>query len=461
MAKAKWLLMKTIEQKVLNFIDQNSLIEEGDRVLIALSGGPDSVFALYFLNKYRNRFKISIGAAHVNHGLRGISSDGDEIFCKELSDRIGVQYFVTKINVKKYADGTKISVEEAARVMRYNFLESVSKENSYNKIVTAHNLSDNAETVILNLVKGTGLKGIAGIPIRRENIIRPFLAVSKQEIVNYLNNSDIKYRVDESNLSDIYERNFIRHNIIPAVKKINPSFEDNLLNSSEIFRNTYTILDDYISSIYSKIISFSDKKVKIDLFALKDYKTEILSEILKRCFASYLDQEFSFDDYSKIKSLLNKQTGRKVMLAAGIVVYKERDSLIICKEAEDDPLETKIKVDQKIKICEKVLSIRNVNKENIVFGEKVACEFISGDNIENDEFVVRRWKPGDKFIPLGVKGFKKVSDFLTEQKVPSFEKSEQLVLLNNGNIVWVPGYRIDNRYRIIKNTKKVFELCLK
>ena len=176
--------MKKIEQKFIKYCDENELIVKGDKILVALSGGPDSVFLLSILFKYKNRFDIEIGAFHLNHNIRGRSADLDEEFCKSLCEVKEIKFFKKSRNVKIFAEENHYSLEEAGRKIRYEELNRTAKKNNYNKIATAHNSDDNAETVFLNLIKGAGLQGISGIPPKRENIIRPILSVSNEEIIN-------------------------------------------------------------------------------------------------------------------------------------------------------------------------------------------------------------------------------------------------------------------------------------
>ena len=229
--------MKKTEQKVLRFIDEKNLIEKDDRILVALSGGPDSVFLLHFLNKYSKKFKISLAAIHINHGLRGKAASSDENFCKILTKKLGVRFYSVKRNVKALAKKLKVSTEEAGRLIRYEEFEKLSAKEGFTKIATAHIADDNAETVLLNLIKGTGLSGISGIPYSRGKIIRPLLVLTKEEIVQYLKFYKIDYRTDLTNLQSEYERNFLRNEIIPLIKKrLNPSLENTLLKSSEVFK---------------------------------------------------------------------------------------------------------------------------------------------------------------------------------------------------------------------------------
>ncbi|MGE5430627.1 MAG: tRNA lysidine(34) synthetase TilS [Syntrophomonadaceae bacterium] len=465
MDKAEWVLIKTIEQKVIKFIEEYDLLQPGEKILIALSGGPDSVFALNFFHKYKSKFGIILGAAHVNHSLRGQDSEMDEHFCAELSGKFDVQYFTEKVDVKRLAKLKKVSVEEAARELRYEALESVLRRNDFDKIVTAHNLNDNAETVLLNLIKGTGLRGISGIPVKRGNIIRPLLGLTKPEILRYLELNEIQFRTDITNLSSLYERNFIRNELLPAIRaKLNPSVDQSLFNSSENFRNAQLIIDMHVSTIMNKIVEFSNKSIIIDIAELKNYNPAVLGELVKRSMAEYFKKEFSFRDLIKIKSLLSRQPGRKESLTGGLLAIKERNALIIKEKTAPEVFQPiRINAGEEVSFGTRKLKIDIKDGSGFARpGDMKSTpfhEFISGDLLEG-EFTLRLWKPGDRFIPLGMQGFKKLSDFLTEQKVAVEEKNQQLVLLNRNNIVWVPGYRIDDRYKITKNIKRICELCL-
>ena len=253
-------MIKDIEQKVIRFIDQKNLINKNDKILIALSGGPDSVFLLHFLNNFKRRFKIELGALHVNHRLRGNNADDDEKFCKKICKELGIEYFSVKKNVKSFATRKKISLEEAGREIRYSVLKSIAAQNKYNKIATAHNANDNAETVLLNLIKGTGIKGISGIAVKRNNIIRPVICLNKDEILNFLEQRKLNYKIDETNFSSDYERNFIRNEIIPIVKsRLNPSLETSVFNSSEVFKRISLRIDKEIESFF-KTVKFNKKQ---------------------------------------------------------------------------------------------------------------------------------------------------------------------------------------------------------
>ncbi|HEX2961670.1 MAG TPA: tRNA lysidine(34) synthetase TilS [Ignavibacteriales bacterium] len=462
MDKAEWVLIKTIEQKVLRFIEEYELLKPGEKILIALSGGPDSVFALNFFHKYQSKFGITLAAAHINHSLRGEDSDMDEHFCAELSEEFSVQYFTEKVDVKRLAKLKKVSVEEAARELRYEALEKVLRQNHFDKILTAHNQNDNAETVLLNLIKGTGLRGISGIPVKRGNIIRPILALTKPEILLYLRLNEIEFRTDKTNLSSLYERNFIRNELLPVIReKLNPSVDQSLFNSSMNFRSSQLLIDEHVSAIMNKIVEFSNKNSIIDIAEFSNYNPALLGELLKGSIARYFKKEFSFKDLLKVKALIHKQPGRKESLTGGLLALRERGSLVIKENAEEEEFQpVTLQANGEASFGKRKLKITLKDAGGLTDIKSTPWhEFISADQLEG-EFTLRRWMPGDRFIPLGMQGFKKISDFLSEQKISVEEKKKQLVLLNRNNIVWVPGYRIDDRYKITKNIKRICELCL-
>ncbi len=453
---------KNIEEKVILFIKQNKLIETGDKVLVALSGGPDSVFALHFLHKFKDKYKIDIHALHVNHQLRGTDSDEDEKFCRDLATSLNAGYRPVKVDVKNFASEIGKSLEEAARILRYTELENYANKTGADKIVTAHNMNDNAETVLLNFLKGTGISGMSGIPVQRGKIIRPFLCLTKDEILYYLKENNLNYRLDKTNLETEFQRNFLRNEIIPLIKKeINPSFERALFRNSEIFRNTKTLLSRFTGYLIQDFIGIiNENEIHIDLELVEKFGTEALAGVFKKICASHFSLKFEFNDWKKIEAILRKQTGRKVEMSDDFIVMRDRKSLILKKkENSETNRKLKIKIGGSIEIEGKKLNISVAAGDKIQFTGDKNREYISGDNV-SEEFEIRKWNHGDKFIPLGMKNFKKLSDFLTEEKIPAPEKENQLVLTNKNNIVWVIGRRIDDRYKILPNTKRILELWL-
>ncbi len=454
--------MNRIEQKFLRFVDENKLIKKHDKILVALSGGADSVFLLHLLHKYKKRFKIELGTIHLNHMIRGKAANEDEEFCRKLSLNLNVQFFSVKRHVKLFAKKNKLSLEEAGRIIRYVEFEKALKKLNYNKIATAHNSSDNSETVLLNLIKGTGLKGISGIPVIRGNIIRPILNFSKHEIVKYLEEKGIKYRTDESNFSEDFERNFLRQNLIPLIKtKLNPDFEKSILNSSEIFRNISSFMDKKMLEELNSVAEFKKGQLLVSVNKFESIDQEIKSYLLKLAIENKFSVQLSFADYKNIISLAKKESGKKVNLSNSLNALRERDSIIIFKEEKSEEFKPLVVAeDHSVNVDGKTISIKKKENLPVKFSGNRFTEYISADKL-SCKYVLRRWQDGDKFFPLGLKGSKKVSDFLNEQKISLLKRKEQLVLTNRGQIVWVIGLRLDERFKINNKTQKVVELCLK
>lgn len=454
--------MKKTEQKAIKFIDEKNLIKKDERILTAFSGGADSVFLLHFLHKFSTRFGIKLGAFHLNHRIRGKEAEEDMLFCRRVAAAYDIEFYSSSKNVRAYAKKHKISVEEAGRKIRYAELEKTRKKYGYDKIATAHNSSDNTETVLLNLVKGAGLSGISGIPEMRGNIIRPVLILTKDEIRNYLNAQGIAFRVDSSNLSEDYERNFIRNEIVPRLKgKLNPSLEDGIFKSAELFRSYSAYINGIIEQTGKKIVKFGKDELKLSVTGLRETETHLAGDLLRSSLKRNFSVQMTFNDSKKVLFLLFKQPGTKVKLTGDLTAFRERDEILIFRgRKSEDFTEQKVNEGKPVKFSGRELIIERKAGIPAGYSSNRKVEFINADGLKRD-FILRRWKDGDRFVPLGLKGSKKISDFLNEQKISSIKKKEQLVLTNGGRIVWVLGLRIDDRFKLTRKTKKVYKLCLK
>jgi len=452
--------MKKLEQKILKFIEQGNLISPGDKIVVALSGGPDSVFALRFLYKYKKKFNITLAAFHLNHCLRGKDADADEKFCAHLCSKLDIELFAERADIKTLAKNEKKSVEEAARNERYERLDYLANEKGFTKIVTAHNSNDNAETMLLNLFTGCGLHGISGIPVKRGIIIRPLLNTSKEEILEYLKSAEFKYRIDRSNLSNDYKRNFLRNKIIPILKReFNPKLEDALFRSSRVFDSGKNIIEEYVDSLLNNMVQFSKEGLTL-LLDENLIKEELAGFIIRHAISKRFGKEITFNDILTLRSLEGKQAGRKISLSSGLSAFRERDKIEIFEPKEEKTEEFILGIGERIEIGEITIGIDETDEEIDTSKNEKKSEIIEADNI-NDIFILRVWKNGDRFVPLGMRGFKKISDFLTDQKVSSSHKKNQLLLLNRNNIVWVVGLKLDDRYKIRENTKRKLKLWIK
>lgn len=455
------LMTKTIEQKALKFIDENHLIEEGDKILVALSGGADSVFLLTFLLKYKKRFRIELAAFHLNHKLRGKSADTDEKFCKDFCAKNNVPFVSVSKDVKAHAKQAKLSIEETARKIRYQELQKAAIKLSCDKIATAHNASDNVETILLNLFKGAGLKGLSGIPVKRENIIRPIFCLTSDEIRKYLLQNKMAFRLDKSNLQSDYERNFLRNEIIPKLKrKINPQLEQKVSSASKIISEISSFVDDEVEKLNKTAVKKIKEDLRINLNAISKLDKSFLGIFIKSVVEENFNIELSSENINDLLNLVKSQTGKSIHLKEKVSAFRERDELVIGKKLiAKKNASVSVNIGQKIEFNGKTISIEEVNRKMIKFTGSKLVEFISGDGL-NKKFEVRKWKAGDMFQPIGMKGTKKVSDFLSDIKTSSAEKKEHLVLSNSGRIVWVVGLRIDERFKVNSKTKMILKLTL-
>jgi tRNA(Ile)-lysidine synthase len=449
--------MKKTEQTVIEYISRKGLITEKDKVLVAFSGGADSVFLLSFLLKFRRKYKIEVAAYHLNHMLRKKAAFNDEEFCRLFCEGKKIPFFSGRVDVKTTAAEEGISVEEAGRNIRYKLLNETAVQEGFTKIATGHNRDDNTETVMLNLFKGTGIRGISGIPSLRGNIIRPLLNTSKDDIREYLTRYGIKYLTDKTNLRNDYERNFIRNRIIPELKKrINPSLDEAIMRSSEVFRNISSYVDKKALEAEEGLAEYGKElRLKLDKLPEEEIQPVVLKKIIERNFLT----ELSFNDILSVLSLKNKTSGKGVSIPGKIRAVREREYLIIYNEQTQSETRLMIKTGGHCEIEGKTLFIEQWSgRTNLT--DRRSIEYISGDEL-GDNFFIREWRNGDKFTPLGMSGSVKVSDYLNSLKVPSFEKKKKLLLTDGKDIIWIIGYRISEKFKVKPDTKRVLKLCLK
>lgn len=451
--------MEPVHQKTISFIKANKLFEGSNRVLIALSGGADSVYLLDFLYKFKRLFRIELGAFHLNHSLRGAEAARDSTFCALICRNYGIPFYYKKRNVAAYAKKNGFSVEEAARIIRYDELTKIARDENFDLIATGHIIEDNSETMLLNFVKGAGLNGLAGIPPRRGNIVRPLLALSKNEITSYLGKNGIEYKVDSTNEISDYDRNFLRINILPQLRaRLNPSLDLALLRTAGTLAGYRNFIEENIVIPYAE--SFLLKKTKEILMPVNTLlglneiiRGRILQEAIQRKFNVSLSNE----RISECLSLMDKQPGRSVEFEGGLTALRERGSIKIGYQTNALRIKKELPEKVWVEAGSKRIFVERIENGNPEFSSN-RNEEILGFTALPDKFIVRNWQKGDSFIPLGMKGEKKVSDFLTDEKIMTGNKGEQLVVTVGDRIVWVVGLRIDDRFKLTNKSKYIFRL---
>ncbi len=433
-----------------SFIKTNSLFLKTDRILLAVSGGIDSVV----MSRLFYRAGYTFGIAHCNFGLRGKESDSEEKFTRDLASGYKVPFFTKRFKTAEYAVLNGISVQMAARELRYLWFEEIRSSEKFDCIATAHHLDDQAETFLINMIRGTGIPGLHGILPKQSVIVRPMLFAFRKDIAAYAEAHGISYREDSSNLEDKYIRNKIRLKVIPLIETLNPDFRRTLTSEINILRGWEEIGKKEIERKISGLVKKQKGKTIIDIDALENsspielYAWEILSEY-----------GFNSSVVAGILANLKGGSGRKFLSPTHRAITG-RNSLIIqpLPGRDDEPVKM---ISEKTKSISHPLklkvSVKDYHKDDTIPAGK---EYASLDFDKLDfPLEIRKWKAGDSFHPFGMKGKKKVSDLLINEKVAVPDKEQTYVLCSSGKIVWVVGRRIDQRFRITSKTTKI--LCLK
>jgi len=435
-----------------DFVKSERLFSDKQKVFLAVSGGVDSaVMAELF---HRAEFNFAI--AHCNFNLRGKESDDDEIFCEQLANKYKVMFACEHFETGKYSVENKISIQMAARRLRYEFFNDLLESQKFDFIATAHQKNDVLETMLINFTRGTGIAGLHGILPRQGNLIRPILFATRQEIESFAAMQQIKFRVDSSNSSEKYVRNKIRMRVIPVLQEINPSLEQTAIQTSKNLYSAEQILKNHMAEEKKRCITHKGKRIQINIKKLKQ-----LNPLRSYLFEFLREYGFNARTTEQISDALNEASGKK-FLSENYVLVKDREYLLLSPlKADDDYVEIEIKKTEK-KITKPVklfFSKENVTKKFVIpSSSDVAC--LDFDRIRFP-LKLRRWLFGDRFIPLGMSGKKKVSDFLVDNKISITDKEGIWVLMCGHDIVWVVGHRIDDRYKITPRTKKVFKIELK
>lgn len=456
-----------IFDKVLSTINKHNLIQKGDKIVLGLSGGPDSVCLLHVLNRLKKDFNIEIYAAHLNHQIRGIEAQKDALYVSKLCEDMGIIFFVKSINVPKYCENEGLSLEEGARKLRYEMFYEIKDKIKANKIAIGHNLNDQAETVMMRIMRGTGLKGLKGIDYIRDNcIIRPILDVERNEIEEYCEAYNLNPRIDKTNLENIYTRNKIRLDLLPYMKD---NFNSNVIESIVRMSNSLKSDNDYIEkeaeAKFREVSNMKEKgfvEINLDDFVcLHDaIKVRVLRNSIKHILGdtNFVDQRhiediMSLEDNSKVNKMLT--------LPRNIFVYRKKDSIILTNEEivneeiefyYNVPSNGFIKIKELKQIIEtQVMSIDRYKSMKLDNSSK-GFDF----NKVKGGIVIRSRRQGDK-IKLAM-GSKKVKDLFIDLKIPREERCKIPIITDSEGIICVGDYKISENYKIDENTKEVLKI---
>ncbi len=418
------------------------LLEE--RFLLACSGGVDSMVLTHLCH----RAKLNFAIGHCNFQLRGRESDTDEKFVRDWAFQLSKPFFSTCFDTINYVSKNKVSVQLAARELRYRWFAEIMQENDIKILVTAHQADDNLETFLINLSRGTGIDGLTGIPEKTDTLARPLLPFTRSQILEYAKIENLAWREDSSNSDTKYLRNKIRHEIVPKLMELHPTFLENFKNTQRYITGISQLAEFHINQVRKTNFQHDDGVIKISVASLSKLKP--LKAHLFALFKAY-----GFTEWNDVKSLLTAMSGKEVRSGTHRLV-KDRDFLLLTEIQEEDPKEYHISHDEReihtpIHLRMSQVSLVKETPKNVLYVAKETLKY---------PLTLRKWRKGDYFYPLGMKGRKKLSKFFKDEKIDIISKEKQWLLCSGDVIVWVVGKRADERFKVAKDTREIvkFEL---
>ncbi|HSM62927.1 MAG TPA: tRNA lysidine(34) synthetase TilS [Gillisia sp.] len=414
------------------------------KILLAVSGGVDSVVLAHLCKLAKLNFSI----AHCNFNLRDEESDADAEFVLDLAERLDVEVCIENFDTTAYAEDEKVSIQMAAREIRYHWFEELSSALKFDYILTAHHANDNLETFIINLVRGSGLEGFTGIKSVNNNVIRPLLSFSRKEIETYAEAHKIKWREDSSNASNKYLRNKIRHELVPVLEELNPQMLDSFANTQSHLNDSLNLVEDYIGLIYPEIVSKTmyGYNLKIDYLKKLPNTKAVMYQLLK---------SFGFSEWEDVYQLLDAQSG-KVVYSESYRLIKDREVLIL---TEIDSKEKKVEyhIEEGEEIVMLPMGRFTISEVDKVTATSQNCVYLNKEKLVFP-LILRKWNKGDIFYPFGMKGKKKISDFFKDNKLSLPEKENSWLLCSGNEIAWVVNRRADNRFAITDASQKILKI---
>lgn len=472
-------MLTEFEKNIAGFAKKNELFCSADKILLAVSGGADSIALLYTLQtlKAEGLFTGDSVCAHINHQLRGAEADADEEFVIAEAHRLSLPIETRRIDVRSFARRNKLSIETAARQLRLKSLLDIAKANNCNCIATGHQKNDNAETILQRLARGTGFRGLGGIWPKRlfaDNIkfVRPLLCVSKDEILQYLNKRNLKWRVDHTNYQFTYRRNFIRHRLMPTLQQdCNNSIVEQLFSLSQSARRFYDLVCEATEKVWSKLADCSGDKLKLDLEIFSNRPEPVKIELIRRSLTSLgsRERDLTRQHYEKILQLAKQNvSGKKAELPCGFIARHEYRTLIFERPERKSPTAEHIngpvtpKVPGKTRFGNYVIDATifetdDRDTKKFKTEKNKSIERFDLDKLQSP-LVIRSRKAGDRFWPLGLAGEKKLGKFVTAAKIPQHLRQKMLVIADAEKIIWLWPIRISEKTKITNETQRILQL---
>ncbi len=459
-------LIPQILSQVKRTIYRHQMISTGEAIGVAVSGGIDSVALLDILVNLREEFQVSLVVLHLNHGIRGEEAERDQRFVQDLSKKYALPYLTRRVDVPIYMKETSLSLQEAARELRYRFFDEAIKEHNLDKVALGQTADDQAETVLMRFIKGAGSRGLKGIPYVRGVYIRPLLELWRQQLQEYIEQRGLSFVEDSSNLKNTYLRNRIRHELLPYLMQYNPNIKQRLVRLAQVLGEDELCLEGQAQQLSHEIIKKGNMEVSIHIPDLLRLPSALQARILQGSFEHISSGKVL--EYPQLKGLLQMVQGvganKQMPLPGGYWAAKIYNTLLLRADKGEEkgkglkeiilqvPGITMLQdLGMKIEatVCEGQASYRPDPREAYLDHNRLRFPLR-----------LRSYRPGDSFIPLGMKGKKKIKDFFIDLKIPRGKRKQIPLIVSGGDICWVAGYRIDERFKVRKETNKTLRLAL-
>ncbi len=473
MVKTSSYQRENIEQRVISFIQQNELINPGEKMVVGVSGGADSVCLLHILSKWHQKLGISLHIAHLNHQLRGAESEADAEYVTNLARRFDMPATIESYDVKSYKAKKRCSLEEAAREVRYEFLARVAKKIGTKIVAVGHTRDDHIETILMHLIRGTGIAGLRGLRPHSEmttetgsklEIVRPLLKVSRQETATYCKKHRLTPRLDSSNLSLTPLRNRIRLEVLPLLRKYNPNFDEALERLAEIADDELSFIEEQTEKLWTDLVRQEENVIRLDCNQMKSLPLSLQRQLVRSAISKLLSslKDIEAEHIEAVIGQLEKPAGKKLNLPHGLVSLTDYGHLILkLGKASACPLPP---LEQEYKL--------RIPGETFFPGWRVTASIsekltkISDNNLvayfdldkAGKRLLVRKRQPGDRFKPLGMKELKKLQDFMVDAKIPNYWRERVPLVCSSEHILWVVGWRMDERGKVTRTTRKVLRI---
>lgn len=446
-----------MEDRVLQTITEHNLINEGDTLIVGASGGPDSQFLIHILNNLRRELGFDMVLAHLNHLHRKEAID-DEKLVKETAEKLGLKFYSRSSSMDDLAKKLKISSEDAGRRLRYEFFDDLASNFTDSKIAVAHNKDDQAETVLMRIIRGTGLDGLRAMDYKSGNIIRPILNIRKSEILSYLDMNNISYAIDHTNFENEYTRNKVRLDIIPALCEINPNVIDSLFKLSMIARDDLSILDKVVDEKFNEIARINKKKIIFDKNKFENTDPAILRRILRKSVEILKGdiKNFSKENLDDFLNIISLDNG-KVLIKDDVSLRKSYKYYVLeeSKKKDKNGKEIFLEAEDLVKFDGFYLKSSIINNGKYKKDRNIG--YFDFDKLDFP-LKIRTRLPGDRFVPLGHMSEKKLKDFFIDQKIDRNKRDEIPLVLSDNKIIWIASLRISDRYKVTSSTKKILKI---